>query len=57
MITIADKLKLFAAFLVLSAGIGGFYFLGGQSELLRVGVLLVALVGAIVIAMQEEGER
>ncbi len=54
---LVDKIKLFLAFLVLGAGLGAFYYFGNQSDLVRVGLLLVALAIAAVVALQSAPGR
>ena len=53
----ADRIKLVAAVLALAAGIGGYYYLGDQTLLVRVLVLLGAVAVTVVIAMQSEPGR
>ena len=54
----ADKAKLAAAVLLLVAGFVGYYLLAGQGSLVRVGVLLGAIVAAIVaFAVSEPGRQ
>jgi len=50
----ADRIKLAVAVLALAAGIGGYYYLGDQTLVVRVLVLLGALAVTVVIAMQTE---
>jgi preprotein translocase subunit SecE len=47
----ADRIKLVLAVLVLSAGIGVYYYLGDQSTAVRVLALLGMLAVALVVAM------
>ena len=47
---IADKIKLILAVLIVAIGIGGFYYFGNQSGLMRGLILLAAATGAIVVA-------
>ncbi len=49
-----DKLKLLLAALIVAVGVGGFYYLGDQSDLVRVPALLVAFALATVVALQTE---
>ena len=53
----ADRIKLLVAVLALAAGIGGYYYLGDKSLLLRVLVLLGALAVTVAISMQTEPGR
>jgi preprotein translocase subunit SecE len=54
----ADKAKLAAAVALLVAGFVGYYMLSSQGQLLRVGVLLGALVAAVVVfAVSESGRQ
>ena len=53
----ADRIKLAVAVLAMSAGIGGYYYLGDQTMLVRVLVLLGALAITVAIAMQTETGR
>jgi preprotein translocase subunit SecE len=54
----ADKAKLAAAVALLVAGFVGYYMLSSQGQLLRVGVLLGAMVAAVVVfAMSESGRQ
>ena len=53
----ADRIKLVVAVLALAAGIGGYYYLGDMSLLVRVLVLLGALAVTVVIGMQTEPGR
>mgnify|MGYP001578546841 CR=1 FL=1 len=46
----ADKLKLVLAMLLVAGGIGGFYYFGDKSDLIRLAVLLVAVMIAVVLA-------
>jgi len=48
----ADRIKLAIAVLALAAGIGGYYYLGDKSLLVRVLVLFGALAVTVAIAMQ-----
>lgn len=52
-----DHLKLIVAVLIMLIGIVGFYYFGGQSELLRVLGVLVAAGLAAVVALQTEHGR
>ena len=45
----ADKLKLVLAVLVVASGIGGFYYFGDKSDLIRLAVLLVSVMIAVVV--------
>jgi preprotein translocase subunit SecE len=47
-----DKILSVLAVLALVAGIGGFYYFGELDELLRAGMVVVAVIVALVIAMQ-----
>jgi preprotein translocase subunit SecE len=53
----ADRIKLVLAVLALVAGIGGYYFLGDKTLLVRVSVLLGLLAVAAVIFLQTESGR
>jgi len=53
----ADRIKLVLAVLALVAGIGGYYYLGDMTLLVRVLALLGALAVAVVIGMQTEPGR
>ena len=54
----ADKAKLAAAAALLLAGFVGYYLLASQGQLVRVGVLLVALAAAVVVfAVSEPGRQ
>lgn len=54
----ADKAKLAAAVALLAAGFVGYYLLASQGQLVRVGVLLVALAAAVVVfAVSEPGRQ
>jgi preprotein translocase subunit SecE len=54
----ADKAKLAAALALLVAGFVGYYLLASQGQLVRVGVLLGALVAAVVVfAVSESGRQ
>ena len=53
----ADRIKLAVAVLALAAGIGGYYYLGDNTLLVRVLVLLGAVAVTVVIAMQTETGR
>ncbi len=54
----ADKAKLAAAVALLLAGFVGYYLLASQGQLVRVGVLLVALAAAVVVfAVSESGRQ
>jgi preprotein translocase subunit SecE len=54
----ADKAKLAAAVALLVAGFVGYYMLSSQGQLLRVGVLLGAMVAAVVVfAVSESGRQ
>jgi preprotein translocase subunit SecE len=54
----ADKAKLAAAVALLVAGFVGYYLLANQGQLVRVGVLLGALVAAVVVfAVSESGRQ
>jgi len=53
----ADRIKLVVAVLALVAGIGGYYYLGDQTTLVRVVVLFVALAVTAAVAMQTEPGR
>jgi preprotein translocase subunit SecE len=53
----ADRIKLVLAVLALIAGIGGYYYFGDMSLLVRVLVLLGALAVTVVIGMQTEPGR
>jgi preprotein translocase subunit SecE len=54
----ADKAKLAAAVALLVAGFVGYYLLASQGQLVRVGVLLGALVAAVVVfAVSESGRQ
>ena len=52
-----DKLKLTLAVLIVAVGIGGFYYFGDQSTLVRVATLLVAMGIAVAVAMQSATGR
>jgi preprotein translocase subunit SecE len=49
-----DKLKLVLAVLIVAIGVGGFYYFGDASDLVRVPGLLFAFALAIVVALQAE---
>ena len=51
---IADRIKLVLAVLALVAGIGGYYYLGDKSLLVRVLVLLGALAVTAAVALQTD---
>ncbi len=53
----ADKAKLAAAVVLLLAGFIGYYLLASQGQLVRVGVLLVALAAAVVVFVVSEPGR
>lgn len=53
----ADKLRLLLALAILAAGIGGFYYLGGHSDVVRVLTVLVAAGVAFAVALQTEPGR
>lgn len=53
----ADKAKLAAAVALLLAGFVGYYLLASQGQLVRVGVLLVALAAAVVVFVVSEPGR
>jgi preprotein translocase subunit SecE len=46
----ADRLKLILAMLFVGGGIGGFYYFGDKSDLIRLGVLLASMAIAIAMA-------
>ena len=50
----ADRIKLVLAVLALVAGIGGYYYLGDKTLLVRVLVLLGALAVTVAVALQTE---
>ena len=53
-----DTLKLMTAVLVLIAGVVGFYYFEGESQLLRVlGMLAVAVVAFFIVASSDPGRR
>ncbi len=52
-----DKLKFLLAVLALIAGIAGFYLLGADATLLRVGAVLAGLVAAVVLVWTTEQGR
>ncbi len=53
-----DTVKLFTALLVLIAGVAGFYYFEGESQLLRViGMLAVAGVAIFIVSTTEIGRR
>lgn len=53
-----DKLKLAAAILLVIAGLAGYYYLAGQSGVLRVGsVILGILLGLTVAWLSEPGKQ
>jgi len=45
----ADKLKLILAVLLLAGGIGGFYYFGDKTDLVRVTIILAAAALAITV--------
>lgn len=47
-----DKILSVLAVLALVAGIGGFYYFGDLNDLLRTAMVLVAVIVALIIAMQ-----
>ena len=51
---ILDKLKLLLAALIVAVGVGGFYYFGDQSDLVRIPGLLFACALAIVVVLQTE---
>jgi len=54
----ADKIKLVAAFLLVVAGIGGFYYWSESALVLRVASVLAGVVAAVVVAwFTEPGKR
>lgn len=53
----ADKLKLTLAMLIVAIGIGGFYYLDDQSDLIRFVSLLVAGALAVTVALQSAPGR
>ena len=53
-----DTVKLMTAFLVLGAGVGGFYYFEDESQLLRViGLLAVAAVAFFIVTTTDIGRR
>ena len=53
-----DTFKLMTAVLVLIAGVVGFYYFEGESQLLRVlGMLAVAVVAFFIVASSDQGRR
>jgi preprotein translocase subunit SecE len=53
-----DTFKLMTAVLVLIAGVVGFYYFEGESQLLRVlGMLAVAVVAFFIVASSDPGRR
>ena len=53
-----DTLKLMTAVLVLIAGVVGFYYFEGESQVLRVlGMLAVAVVAFFIVASSDPGRR
>ena len=53
-----DKLKLAAAILLVIAGLAGYYYLAGQSGILRVGsVILGIMLGLTVAWLSEPGKQ
>ena len=53
-----DTFKLMSALLVLLAGVGGFYYFEGESQLLRVlGMLTVAVIAFLIAATSDMGRR
>ncbi len=53
-----DTFKLMTAVLVLIAGVVGFYYFEGESQLLRVlGMLAMAVVAFLIVASSEPGRR
>ena len=55
--TTADKFKLALALVLFLAGLGGFYTLGAQGVWVQWGVLLAALVAAVVVFLGRVGGR
>ena len=53
----AERIKMVLAVLALVAGLGGYYYLGDKSMLVRVLVLLAALAATVVIGLQTEAGR
>lgn len=57
MYLMVDKLKFLIAALAVIAGVAGFYLLGADSTLLRVGAFLAGVVIAVVLVMTTEKGR
>ena len=54
----ADKIKLFVAFLLVAAGVAGYYYLHDSAAVLRLASILVGLLLAAVVAWTSEpGKR
>ncbi|MGA8262016.1 MAG: preprotein translocase subunit SecE [Arenicellales bacterium] len=49
--SVADKLKLFAAVVIVAAGVWAFYHLGEQFVLIRAGVVIVSVVAALAVGL------
>jgi len=49
--SVADKLKLFGAAAIIAIGVAAFYYLGEQSVLVRVGIVIVSVIAALAVAM------
>lgn len=52
--SVADKLKLAGAAAIIAIGIAAFYYLGEQSALIRVGIVIVSVVAALAVALMSE---
>ncbi len=50
----ADKLKLLVAFLIVAAGIAGFYYFDQWLQVARVGLILVAFALAVGVALTSQ---
>lgn len=46
-----DKLKIIAAIIIVAAGVAGFYYLDDQSILIRSGVVIVAVIAGLAVAL------
>lgn len=52
--SMADKIKIAAAFVLLVAGIAGFYYLGDSAMIIRVAAVLAGLAGGAVVFLTSE---